>query len=130
MCAGEKLATVAAGEFAAASSRPLEAHRERGGYRLSGRLGGIVNGGAADVVVAPATSGGSISLFIIEAESASGLTRGPSRRVLGDPAADIARLELQDVFVPFANLLGGVEGKGEEQLAERVSEQRLLFGVR
>jgi alkylation response protein AidB-like acyl-CoA dehydrogenase len=81
--------------------------REGAGYVLAGRDGFVLDGGTVEVVIVAARSaiaGGPLALFAMPAATA-----GVSRHALPtmDPTRRFAALELADVRVPAAALVGG-----------------------
>jgi alkylation response protein AidB-like acyl-CoA dehydrogenase len=113
---GATLATVAAqepnGRLDASGIEAL-ARRAGDGFLLSGTKRYVVDGHCADLLVVPARRAGSagaegVSLFLVPAR-AEGVLRRPLPTL--DPTRRLAAVELRDVRVPQAALLGE-EGRG------------------
>lgn len=111
---GRAIATLAAGAAGGrtrAGDDAVEWRRDGDGYRLAGRDGFVLDGAAADLVVVAARSasaGGPLALFAVP-----GATPGLERRALPtmDQTRRFAAIELRDVRVPAAALVGA-EGDG------------------
>jgi acyl-CoA dehydrogenase len=103
-------------------------------YVLNGQKVFISNGHVADLIcVAAKTDPGQgakgISLLLLETEGAEGFTRGRKLRKVGCKAQDSVELFFDDMRIPRRNLLGGVEGKGFQQLMLRLPEERLIMSM-
>lgn len=102
-------------------------------YVLNGAKTFITNGGQADVVIVAAkTAAGEgahgVSLFVVEADS-PGFRRGRVLDKVGLKGQDTAELFFDDIHVPAANLLGGVEGQGFVQLMQQLPQERLIIAI-
>jgi acyl-CoA dehydrogenase len=103
-------------------------------YVLKGQKVFISNGHVADLICVaaktdPTKGAKGISLILLETTGAEGFTRGSKLRKVGCKAQDSVELFFDDVRVPRENLLGGVEGKGFEQLMLRLPEERLIMSM-
>ncbi|MBX3705644.1 MAG: acyl-CoA dehydrogenase family protein [Pseudomonadales bacterium] len=103
-------------------------------YVLNGQKVFISNGHVADLICVaaktdPAQGAKGISLLLLETEGAEGFTRGRKLRKVGCKAQDSVELFFEDVRIPRRNLLGGVEGKGFQQLMLRLPEERLIMSM-
>jgi acyl-CoA dehydrogenase len=102
-------------------------------YVVNGAKTFITNGGQADVViVAVKTDTGQgahgVSLLVVEADT-PGFRRGRVLDKVGLKGQDTAELFFDDVRVPVANLLGGVEGQGFVQLMQQLPQERLIIAI-
>lgn len=132
---GERLLAVAMTEPGAGSDlqgiRTI-ARRDGDHYVINGQKTFISNGhGAGLVVVAAATDPGAgakgISLFAVETEKTEGFQRGRLLHKLGQEGRDTTELFFNDMRVPAANLLGGVEGQGFRMMMEQLPKERLVI---
>jgi acyl-CoA dehydrogenase len=103
-------------------------------YRLNGQKVFISNGQVANLICIaaktdPEQGAKGISLLLLETDGAEGFTRGASLNKVGCKAQDSVELFFDDVRVPRENLLGGVEGKGFQQLMQRLPEERLIMSM-
>ncbi len=106
------------------------ARRDGDDYVLSGQKTFISNGQTADlIVVACKTEGDAISLLAVETADAAGFTRGRNLAKIGREAQDTSELFFEDVRVPAANLLGGVEGQGFAQMVALLPQERLVIAA-
>ena len=89
---------------------PTRAQRTSGGYLLRGGKKVVLNGSSADMLLVSAQLGDNgLGIFVLPRET-RGLTVRPYRMVNGSRAADV---DLTDVTVPPAALLGGNEDAGD-----------------
>jgi alkylation response protein AidB-like acyl-CoA dehydrogenase len=89
---------------------PTRAHRTSGGYLLRGGKKVVVGGPSADMLlVSTQLEDNRLGIFVLPRET-RGLTVRPYRMVNGSRAADV---DLTDVTVPPAALLGGNEDAGD-----------------
>ena len=99
-------------------------------YVINGQKTFISNGQLADlVVVACKTAGGELSLLAVEAADTPGFKRGRNLSKMGREAQDTSELFFEDARVPAANLLGGVEGAGFQQMTEFLPQERLVIAA-
>ncbi|HEV7679095.1 MAG TPA: acyl-CoA dehydrogenase family protein [Candidatus Dormibacteraeota bacterium] len=102
------------------ASLRTRARRDGDDWIIDGTKCFITNGGIADVHVVVATvdpelGHGGHATFVIE-KGAAGLSQGAKHKKLGIRASHTAEVVLENVRVPAANLLGGVE-KLEHKMA-------------
>jgi alkylation response protein AidB-like acyl-CoA dehydrogenase len=98
------------------------------GYRLTGRKQWISNGGIADAYTILAAAPGGPSWFVLE-RGAEGFTANRPEDKHGIRLSNTAALFLDDVFVPVANLVGGVEGQGLVQAQQVFGYTRLMVAA-
>lgn len=98
-----------------AASLATKAVKDGEHYILNGTKAFISGGGVSDLYVVMARTGGpgpkGISCFLVEKDT-PGLSFGANERKLGWNSQPTAMVIMEDVRVPVANLLGGVEGQG------------------
>ena len=90
------------------------------GYTLTGAKQWISNGGVADLSSVLALAPGGPSWFVIDA-GADGFSHGEHEDKHGIRLSNTAALFLEDVYVDFDRLVGGVEGQG-------LVQAQLVFG--
>jgi long-chain-acyl-CoA dehydrogenase len=110
------------------------ARRDGDEYVLNGAKTFITNGQNANLVVVVCKTdregaAKGISLLLVETDGASGFRRGRNLDKVGLKSQDTSELFFDDVRVPVANLLGGVEGKGFFQLMEQLPQERLIIAL-
>jgi acyl-CoA dehydrogenase len=144
MCRGEFITAIAMTEPGTGSD--LQAIRtsarrvedsDGGHYVINGAKTFITNGGTANLIVVVARTGGEgakgVSLLMVETEGEQGPVPGFRRgRVLdkiGLKAQDTAELFFDDLRVPAANLVGGIEGQGFAQLMQQLPQERLIIAL-
>jgi acyl-CoA dehydrogenase len=104
-------------------------------YVINGSKTFITNGWHADLVCLaaktdPAQRGAkAISLIMVETRDLAGYRVGRTLEKLGQHGQDTSELFFDDVEVPAANLLGGVEGRGFAQMMEQLPYERTLVAV-
>lgn len=98
------------------------------GYSLNGQKQFITNGGVADLYTILADTPEGPSFFIVEAGT-KGLNPGKHEDKHGIRASDTCSISLEDVFVPFDNLVGGVEGKGLKEANKVFGYTRLMVAT-
>lgn len=94
-----------------------------GGWLLQGRKSWVTSGGQAQLYLIMARSPQGIGSFLVPAQT-PGLVAGPPERKMGLHAAHTTELELNDVFVPHAQLLGQ-EGRGLAQALAGLDSGRI-----
>jgi acyl-CoA dehydrogenase len=138
MARGELVAAIAMSEPGAGSDLQgikTCARREGERYVINGSKTFISNGRLAGLVClavktdAKVTGGRGISLIIVETADLPGYQVGPALEKVGMHGQDTCELFFDEVSVPAANLLGGVEGKGFAQMMEQLSYERLTVSV-
>lgn len=77
----------------------------------------------------PGAAAKGISLVAIETANAQGFSRGRKLDKIGMHAQDTSELFFDDVFIPEENLLGGVEGRGFEQLMLELAWERMSCAI-
>ena len=111
------------------------ARREGDEYVLNGNKIFITHGKQAELSLVAARTGGSgsgakgISLFMVETEKTPGFKINKVLEKIGQNGLDTCEIFLDEVRVPAANLIGGVEGKGFGQLMDVFVRERLSIGV-
>jgi acyl-CoA dehydrogenase len=99
-------------------------------YVISGQKTFISNGQTADlIIVACKTGERDISLFAVETADAPGFARGRNLAKMGREAQDTSELFFDNVRVPVANLLGGVEGRGFDQMVALLPQERVVIAA-
>ncbi len=110
------------------------AQRDGDHYVISGAKTFITNGQNANLIVVVCktdreAAAKGISLFLVETDQAPGFRRGRKLDKVGLKAQDTSELFFDEVRVPAANLLGGVEGRGFFQLMEQLPQERLIIAL-
>jgi alkylation response protein AidB-like acyl-CoA dehydrogenase len=98
------------------------------GYRLNGRKQWISNGGIADKYTVLASAPGGPSWFVLD-RGADGFTQNRPEDKHGIRLSNTAALFLDDVFVPAASLVGGVEGQGLIQAQKVFGYTRVMVAA-
>lgn len=138
MARGELIGAIAMSEPAAGSdlqSIRTSARRVGNSYRINGTKTFVSNGVNAGIVClavktdAAAAGPKGISMIVVETRDLAGYEVGGALDKLGQHGQDTCELFFDDVAVPAANLLGGVEGKGFAQMMEQLPYERLLVAV-
>ena len=97
-------------------------------YRINGRKQWISNGSIADACTILAMAPGGPSWFVVE-QGTEGLSSAPPEDKHGIRLSNTAALFLDDVVVPAANLVGGVEGRGLVQAQHVFGYTRLMVAA-
>jgi acyl-CoA dehydrogenase len=111
------------------------ARRDGEHYVVSGSKTFITNGSHADFVCLavktdPRLAGmRGISLLAVETRGLAGYRVGRALEKVGMHGQDTCELFFDEVRVPAANLLGGVEGRGFAQMMEQLPYERLQIAV-
>jgi alkylation response protein AidB-like acyl-CoA dehydrogenase len=98
------------------------------GYRINGAKQWISNGGIADAYTILANTPAGPSWFVVE-RGAAGFAQGKPEDKHGIRLSNTAALSLADVFVPAAQLIGGVEGQGLLQAQAVFGYTRLMVAA-
>jgi len=98
------------------------------GYRLNGTKQFITNGGVAQLYTILAKTPGGLSFFVVERDS-KGLDVGVHEDKHGIRASNTTGVIMEDVDVPFENLICGVEGQGLKQANAVFGYTRLMVGA-
>lgn len=103
-------------------------------YVINGSKTFITNGYLAGVVLVvaktdPALRARGTSILIVETQSTKGFAVGRVLDKIGLKAQDTSELFFDNVEVPVANLLGGVDGQGFTQLMADLPYERAMIGV-
>jgi len=98
------------------------------GYRLNGAKQWITNGGVSDLFTILAKTPDGPTFFIVEKDT-PGLSAGKKEEKHGIRASNTASVIMEDVEVPVANLVGGVEGEGLKQANAVFGYTRLMVGA-
>ena len=133
LASGEYVGAIAMTEPGAGSDLQgirTKAVRDGDEYVINGSKTFITNGVHADLVIVvaktdPAQGAQGISLLVVEND----IRRGRVLDKVGMKGQDTAELFFDDVRVPAANLLGGVEGQGFVQLMNQLPQERLIIAV-
>ena len=137
MARGELVGAIAMSEPGAGSDLQgvrTRAERAEGHYRINGSKIFITNGFLAGLIVIVCKSDAAqgargISLLVVETRDCPGFRVGRVLDKMGMKAQDTSELFFDDVTVPEANLLGGVEGQGFFQLMSDLPYERLIIAV-
>lgn len=102
-------------------------------YVVSGSKMFITNAFTGNLLVVAARTGeaGSrgVSLLVMETQDLPGFRIGRRLEKIGQHASDTSEVFFDQVRVPAANLLGGIEGKGFGQLMSQLPYERMLLAV-
>ena len=98
------------------------------GYKINGSKMWITNGGVAGVYTILARTPKGVSWFVVE-RGTPGLSSDKHEDKHGIRLSDTTPVNLKDVFVPFENLIGGVEGKGMRQAQAVFGYTRLMVAA-
>ncbi len=105
-------------------------------YDISGAKTFITNGRLCDLLIIAARTSAEpkgaagISLLVAEvSDQTPGFQRGRILDKLGGKGQDTTELAFEDLRVPAANLLGGVEGQGFIQLMQQLPQERLITAL-
>jgi acyl-CoA dehydrogenase len=135
---GERVAAIAMTEPGAGSDLQAiktAARRDGEHYVINGSKTFITNAAHADLVCLavktdPKLAGmRAISLVVLETKDLAGYRVGRALEKLGMHGQDTCELFFDEVRVPAANLLGGVEGRGFAQMMEQLPYERLQIAV-
>jgi len=102
-------------------------------YVVSGSKMFITNGFSGNLLVVAVRTGGAgsggVSLLVMETADLPGFRVGRRLEKIGQHASDTCEIFFDEVRVPVANLLGGVEGLGFRQLMSQLPYERMLLAV-
>ena len=138
MARGELLGAIAMTEPHAGSDLQAiktTARREGDHYVINGSKTFITNGAHAGLVVVAAKTNTKvigmrgISLIALETADLPGYRAGRPLEKLGMQGQATVEMFFDEVRVPAANLLGGVEGRGFAQMMEQLPYERLQIAV-
>jgi alkylation response protein AidB-like acyl-CoA dehydrogenase len=115
-------------------SMTTRAKREGSDFVINGTKMFITNGPICDYVVVaaytdPTKRGVGINLFIVE-KGTPGFTVSRKLDKVGNRSAETGELVFEDCRVPGANMIGGKEGGGFDQLADTLNSGRITYGAR
>jgi len=110
------------------------AERQEDEYVIHGSKIFITNGSMADLVIVvtktdPDAGSKGVSLMLLETQGAAGYQVGRILEKLGQKSGDTSELFFDNVRVPAANLLGGIEGQGFRHLMVELPYERTLCAV-
>lgn len=133
---GEKLLAFCATEPDAGTDIKMlrtSARREGDDYIINGSKMFITHGLRSDLAIVAARTGGpgakGISLFMIDKEQSPGFKVSKVLEKMGQHGLDTCEVFLDNVRVPAANLLGGVEGNGFGKMMDSFVKERLTIAV-
>ncbi len=137
MASGELIGAIGMSEPAAGSDLQglkTRAEREGDSYIINGSKIFISNGYLAGLIALvvktqPGAGAKGTSIIMVETEGLKGYRVGRILDKMGMKAQDTSELFFEDVRVPAANLLGGVEGQGFYQLMRDLPYERALIAV-
>jgi acyl-CoA dehydrogenase len=138
MARGELLGAIAMTEPHAGSDLQAiktSARREGAHYILNGSKTFITNGAHAGLVIVAAKTNPKVigmrgtSLIVLETAGLPGYRTGRPLEKLGMQGQATVEMFFDEVRVPAANLLGGVEGRGFAQMMEQLPYERLQIAV-
>jgi len=110
------------------TATPIVTDGQVTGYRITGRKQWISNGTIADAYTILALAPGGPSWFVVE-KGTPGFSTAPKEDKHGIRLSDTAALFLDDVEVPSANLVGGVEGAGLVQAQQVFGYTRVMVAA-
>lgn len=136
LVSGDKVGALAMSESGAGSdvvSMRTTATRVDGGYLLDGAKMWITNGPDADYIIVyaktdPGAGSKGITAFVVEARGAEGFSCARKLDKMGMRGSNTGELVFDGVFVPEANVLGGVDG-GVRVLMEGLDLERLVLSA-
>ncbi|MCX7062293.1 MAG: acyl-CoA dehydrogenase family protein [Gammaproteobacteria bacterium] len=110
------------------------AERDGDDYIVNGSKIFITNGYLAELLVLvvktdPQQAGRGISILLVETRDLNGYRCGRILDKMGMKAQDTAELFFEDMRVPAANLLGGIEGRGFAQLMTDLPYERAIVAI-
>jgi acyl-CoA dehydrogenase len=140
MATGELVAAIAMTEPGTGSDLQAVATtalKDGDDYVITGQKTFLTNGQTANLICVvvktdPDAGAKGTSLVMVETDSVEGeggFSRGRNLEKIGQKAADTSEVFFDQVRVPRANLLGGVEGKGFIQLMEQLPRERLIIAA-
>jgi len=137
MASGELIGAIGMSEPAAGSDlQGLRTRAERDGdsYVVNGSKIFISNGSLAGLIALvvktqPGAGAKGTSILMVETERLEGYRVGRILDKMGMKSQDTSELFFDNVRVPAANLLGGVEGQGFYQLMRDLPYERALIAV-
>ncbi|MGB8022148.1 MAG: acyl-CoA dehydrogenase family protein [Candidatus Nanopelagicales bacterium] len=107
---------------------PIEVDGEVTGYRINGAKQWISNGTIADATTILALAPGGPTWFVVE-KGTPGFTSAKPEDKHGIRLSNTAALFLDNVEVPVANLVGGVEGRGLVQAQQVFGYTRVMVAA-
>jgi acyl-CoA dehydrogenase len=137
MARGELIGAIAMTEPGAGSDLQgirTRAERRGDGYAINGSKTFITNGFLAGLVLVvaktdPAQKAKGMSILIVETKDKQGYRIGRLLDKIGLKAQDTAELFFDNVHVGADDVLGGVEGRGFQQLMGDLPYERTIIGV-
>lgn len=137
MASGEIITSIAMTEPGTGSdlqSIKTRAVKDGDDYILNGSKTFITNGYNANLVCVvcktdPEARAKGISLLMVEVDGLAGFRRNKPLKKIGMKGQDTCELFFDDVRVPRANILGGVEGQGFYQLMAQLPRERLIIAI-
>jgi len=138
MCSGGWVGAIAMTEPGTGSDLQAittRAVRDGNDYLVTGSKMFISNGQLCDLVIIaaktdPSLGAKGISLLVAEVnDDTPGFTRGRKLDKLGMKGQDTSELFFDNLRIPAANILGGIEGKGFYQLMNQLPQERLITAI-
>jgi acyl-CoA dehydrogenase len=137
MASGELIGAIGMSEPGAGSDLQglkTRAQRDGNSYIVNGSKTFISNGFLAGLIALvvktqPDTGAKGTSILMIETERLKGFRVGRILDKMGMKSQDTSELFFENVRVPVANLLGGMEGQGFYQLMSDLPYERVLIAV-
>jgi acyl-CoA dehydrogenase len=133
---GEKLLAFCATEPDAGTDIKMlrtQAVREGDTWIINGSKMFITHGMRSDLAIVAARTSGpgarGISLFMIEKDKTEGWKVGKVLEKMGQHGLDTCEIYLDNIRVPHANLLGGVEGNGFGKMMDSFVKERMTIAV-
>lgn len=137
MASGELIAAIAMTEPGTGSDlQNIQTYAVKDGddYVINGSKTFITNGQLANLVVVACKTdrekgAQGVSLIVVETDKVEGFERGRNLDKIGLSAQDTSELFFNNMRVPQANLLGGMEGLGFIQLMQELPRERLIIAL-
>jgi acyl-CoA dehydrogenase len=112
------------------------AKRDGGDYVLNGSKMWMTNGPIMTMLVVAARTGvdennrGTVSMFLVPVKETKGVTVSKPTELMLKSCGGVSEVFFEDVRIPAANILGGVEGRGMNAALGTITTARLATGAR